>query len=265
MSHQFEMKALAGRPIDNCLLIDAHGHLGENPGFPVPDSSLEGLIAGMDRMGIDVFCPSAVPAIMGQAERGNNIIINAVRRYPKRIFGYMAVDIGYPRRIIPELERCLAAGLRAIKIWSHGARPGYDYDHLNYKSVYEFADAHNLPILAHTFSLKELVHLEKKIQEFTCVRFILAHAGSVSRELYARLAGEYENVYIETCLSASPRGLVEYFVNQKITEKILWGSDAIFMSASQQIGRILFAQISEEHKRMILGKNAERALRISLY
>ncbi len=30
----FVQKALAGQPIDHCRVIDAHGHLGENPASP---------------------------------------------------------------------------------------------------------------------------------------------------------------------------------------------------------------------------------------
>ena len=37
-------------------------------------------------------------------------------------------------------------------------------------------------------------------------------------------------------------------------------SNAPFMAEEQQLGRVLFAQISEADKRMILGKNAARVL-----
>jgi hypothetical protein len=43
---------------------------------------------------------------------------------------------------------------------------------------------------------------------------------------------------------------------------VIWGSDAIFMGAPQQLGRVLFAQISDDDKTKILGLNAKRALRL---
>ncbi len=260
----FAARGFAGQPIDHCLVVDAHAHLGPIPGFPCVDPSLDALVEHLDALGVDVFCPSAVPGIMGYARRGNDIVIDATRRYPKRIFGYMMADIGYPDRITPELERCLEAGLRAVKIWSYGSIPGHPYDHPNYVKIYEFARQHGLPVLAHTFSVDELAQLEKRIVDYPTVDFMLAHAGAADRERYVELASEHANVYLETCMSASPRGLVEYFVGQGLAPKVLWGSDAPFMGEEQQLGRVLFAQISEADKRMILGQNAARVLGLNV-
>ena len=47
-----------------------------------------------------------------------------------------------------------------------------------------------------------------------------------------------------------------------LVDRIVWGSDAMFMDGSQQIGRVLFAQIPPEDKEKILGLNARRALRL---
>ena len=62
--------------------------------------------------------------------------------------------------------------------------------------------------------------------------------------------------YLETCLSTCPRGLIEELVGSVPLHKIVWGTDQLFLSATQQIGRMLFARISEEQKRAILGENA---------
>jgi hypothetical protein len=263
MSDAFTERAFAGRPLDHCLVVDAHGHLGDNPNTPIPDTSLETLIAGMDRMGIDVFCCSAIPAIYNQARLGNDVVIRAVQRYPHRIFGYMCADIGYPGRVLPELERCLAAGLRGIKIYSHSIHPGFAYDNPVFAPVLEFAQVHSLPLLAHTFSVKELGDLEPCFSRYDRVRFILAHTGSCGADPYIRLAKTYPNVYLETCLSVCPRGLIERLVAEAVTERVLWGSDQVFMDASQQLGRVVFARISEADKRKILGENAARVLRIA--
>ena len=41
-------------------------------------------------------------------------------------------------------------------------------------------------------------------------------------------------------------------------DKIVWGTDIVFMSGEQQLGKILFAGISPEDKVKILGANALR-------
>lgn len=258
----FTESGFAGRPIDHCRVIDAHAHIGENQLFPYPDTTLATLIARMDRLGITRACVSHMQGLYGKARIGNDATIAAVRAYPTRLFGYMCIDPGYPARATAELERSLAGGLRGVKIHSYATRPLLAYDSPWLTPVYEFAEAHSLPLLAHTFTIDELAQIEKQFTRYPHVSFIMAHTGACGLEPYMRLASEYGNVYIETCLSASTRGLFENLVAAGLEDRVLWGSDEYFMDASQQIGRVLFAQIPESAKRKILGENAARALQI---
>ncbi|HIJ72758.1 MAG TPA: amidohydrolase family protein [Candidatus Hydrogenedentes bacterium] len=259
---RFVEKALEGEPIDQCTVIDIHGHIGpEAPDFPIADPGLEAMIASMDRMGIDLACVSGLPGLFGDAARGNRLVQNALERYPDRFWGYITVDIGYPKRIYPELERRLEVGFRGIKIWSTGLRPGLPYDHPNYEGVFDFANVHRLPVLAHTWG-DELDQLEPAIQRSTNVHWLLAHAGAQQVEKYVRFARTYPNVFLELAWSKCPRGLVEYFVDEGLADNVVWGSDATFLDAAQQLGRVLFAKISPRDKQKILGENAHRALRL---
>lgn len=253
----FEQQAFAGAPLTDAVVVDAHAHLGDNQAFAFVDTSFEAVIATMDRVGVDVACVSSIPAIYGQSARGNDEILAALAQYPDRFFGYVVVDIGYPDRMQAELDRCLAGGIRGVKIHSHSGLP---YNHANYDRVYDFAAAHSLPLLAHTWSDQELDDLEPQFSRCPNVNFVLGHAGAVAREHYVRLAHQYANVYLELCFSVCPRGLVEYFVSEGLAQKMLCGSDCIFMSMEQQIGRVIFAQISEADKRLILGETAARVL-----
>lgn len=256
----FVQKGFCGQPIDQCLVIDAHSHLDENPIFPFLDTSLETLVARMDRLGIATVCVSSLVAIYGKARLGNDRIITAMRRYHGRFFGYMCVDPGYPERIVPEMERCLAAGVRGVKIHSYATRPLLAYDSPNLTPLYEFTNAHGLPLLVHSFTSEELQQLQPQFARYPRVNFILGHTGACGLSPYMRLAREYANVYMETCLSLSPRGLIETIVAEGLGDKVLWGSDEVFMDASQQLGRVLFARVAESDKRAILGGNAARVL-----
>lgn len=255
----FQRKAFSGQPIDQCVVIDAHGHLGTETAFPLYETSLASIIAAMDRMGIDVFCASPHLVLSSYAKEGNDLSLAAVRQYPERIFAYMIVNLGRPQSIRPELERCLNAGLRAVKIHSQSGPP---YSHPNYDVLYQFADSNHLPILAHTEG-NEIKDLENNFIKYQNINFILGHSGCVEKENYARVAKKYPNVYLETCVSQCSRGLIEYFVNQGLSDKILWGSDMTFISAGHQIGRVIFADISESDKVRILGKNAQEVLKLN--
>jgi len=256
---QFATAGRAGRPVTGETVIDVHAHFGHGPDFPIVRPTARALVASMDRLGIQMSCVSSIQAIFGDAEHGNALVADGLREFPGRIFGYLVVDVGYPEKVAAQLAAGWAAGFRGIKVWSYGARPGLPYNHPNYEPVFAHANEHALPVLAHVFG-PELDELEGHIRRFPRVRWLLAHVGSAALEKYLRFAREYPTVYVELCLSACPRGLVEQLVTVGLEDKVLWGSDAVFLDQASQLGRVLFAQISPEAKRKILGLNARRAL-----
>lgn len=249
----------AGRPITGEVVIDAHAHFGHGPDFPIIRPTAESLVASMDRLGIQLSCVSSIPAIFGDAEHGNALVADAVRDYPARIFGYFVVDVGYPEKVAAQLAGAWARGFRGLKVWSYGARPGLPYNHPNYEPVFAWANERAMPVLAHVFG-PELDELEGHIRRYPKIRWLLAHIGSAELDKYMRFAREFPTVFVELCLSASPRGLVEHLVTAGLEDKVIWGSDVVFMDQASQFGRVLFAQIPVQAKRKILGLNARRAL-----
>ena len=251
----------AGQPLSGCRVIDTHGHLGEDLALAYVTQAFEPLVAQMDRMGVEMTAVSSLQALLGDAAGGHRTIAAALHRYPDRFFGYMSPDIGYPERIRPEFERCLTTGFRGIKIFQGGGRPGLPYNHPHYRLVYEFAAEHRLPILAHTWG-SELEQLEPALKTYPEINFLFAHTGSMMLPEYIRLGRTYPNAFLELCFSACPRNLVENLVAVGLEDKVVWGSDVIFMDSTQQIGRVIFAKIPYETKLKIIGLNAIHALRL---
>ena len=60
--------------------------------------------------------------------------------------------------------------------------------------------------------------------------------------------------------SRTPPGLVEELAEGAGVDKIVWGSDALFLAMAHQIGKVLGARLSDSHKRIILSANARRIL-----
>jgi predicted TIM-barrel fold metal-dependent hydrolase len=248
-----------GLPVNDCLVVDAHAHIGaECPTVPLVDPRTDTLIRVMDRLGIDRVYASAYEAVFGEYRMGNDLVIEATRCHPDRIRGYMVLTPGQPQTIQPEMERCYAAGLRAVKMFSYGIRSGLRYDHPNYERIFDQANQWRLPILAHTWQ-DEMQQLEPMFKKYPHSNWILAHAGR-DVATYARLARDYPNVFLETCFSPCPRGLLETLVRLSSPEKVVWGSDQTSLSPAVQLGRVLFARLAPEHKAAILGRNAQRAL-----
>jgi len=252
-SDRFTEYGLSGVPLRDIFIIDCHCHLGPLGRMRILDSSVESLVRTMDRLGVGMAAASSLPGcIDGAIIRGNDIVIDAVQRHPDRIFGYLSVNPLYPSEARREMERCWEAGLRGLKVhYSLGPH----YNHPAFEPVWEFAAAHNLPILAHTGG-KDVAEIEHCFERYPSLNWIMAHGGIADPEEYVRVGKRYPNVYVDTTFSRCPRGLIEWFVAKGLEDKLLWGTDAAFLNAPGQLGKILFARISPEQKEKILGLNA---------
>ena len=87
---------------------------------------------------------------------------------------------------------------------------------------------------------------------------LLGHSGAAKPGMYVEYAKEFPNLYLELCTSISGYGIVEHFAREVGADRILFGSDAPWMSIQQQHGRVLFADISEEEQKTILIENPRR-------
>lgn len=235
-------------------IIDAHCHVGPWFNFHVPRrGSMESMIEVMNRVGVEVACVTACLSVGPDMKRGNDLVLEFHGLYPSRIVPYCTVNPNYPKEIPGELERTHRAGCRALKFHDiHGRR----YDDAGYRTAYEFADAHELPVLVHTWGRGNGSVLAEMCRRHPRARFLFAHAGSADREEYVRWVTEIPNAYLDLVFSAMPYGSVEYFVRRTPLAKILYGSDLPFLSLTQQIGKVLMARVSDEAKRSILGLNA---------
>jgi predicted TIM-barrel fold metal-dependent hydrolase len=207
----------------------------------------------MDRIGIDGACTSAIAAALcGEMTRGNDEVIDATRRFPGRLFGYITVNPNRPS-IAEEVERCAAAGLRALKIHNYH---GKAYDAQEYRPAYEIAQANGWPILAHTGDQAHV--LDELAGEYSNVTWLLAHAAGAEPWDLCEIARGRENVVLETCASPCPYRVIETLVEGASADKVLFGSDMTFLNATNQIGKILFSRVSDADKEKILGLNARR-------
>jgi len=246
-------KAKRGEKLD-CLVIDAHCHLGPWPNFPVHEGDAAGMVRVMDRIGIAVACVAAHAGIGPDFVLGNDLAHDASKRFPGRILPYICVNPNFDDGCLAEVERCMALGMRNLKVHSIHGKP-YDCD--AYRKAYEVANRLSWVVLAHTWG-KDAQVFEGLAADYPRAKFLLAHSGVADFDLYVQLAKKRENIYLDLATSYVYYDLVEDFVRRAGAEKVLMGSDFPFICASQQIGKVLMARISEDDKLQILGLNAKR-------
>jgi predicted TIM-barrel fold metal-dependent hydrolase len=238
-------------------VFDVHAHVGHFGGAPSP--TLECQIREMDRIGIRTAAVSSVEGLFGDVRGGNDNVREASDKFPNRLIGYCHVSAQYPELIKTELERCFRhPGFKGIKVYQVGT----NFDHRCYDPVWAFAKARRLPVLAHTWG-GNLTGFDKVARKFPTVAFMAAHTGSgFAYQSYVDAAKKTRNLYLDLTYSREHTNMIEYFVEEVGADRIVWGSDAPTFSMSQQVGKILFARISDADKHKILYGTAARLFRL---
>lgn len=244
-------KVRMGLALTDELVIDAHAHIGVIKDYFVPEPEVNHLVSYMDRYGTDVACIFGFAGVNSDFVYGNDLVIDAVQRYPDRFVGYTTLSANYPEDLIPELERTHALGLRGIKLIT--AYQGHPEDTERFEPVYAWADARHTIILSHQWGSAEF--LGRLAERYSRVCFVIGHLNPA----YAPVVRRYDNVYTTTTFVPSPVAVVQA-VDAFGAEKILFGSDFPDLDVSLNIAPLLSARISDEHKRMILGRTMQRLL-----
>lgn len=253
-----------GLPLDSELIIDCHCHMGRWFNFNVPEGTAEDMLAMMDTMGVDIACVTAHSSIGPDFKYGNDIVIDAVKKYPKRFIGYVTINPNYSEdEIRQELDRCFSVeGMRAIKV--HPEMHGCPINYWRYDTTYQAADEMKCPVLIHVWGNEHVAQVASLAERYKHAIFIMGHAGAEMKAMEDAVAvvNKYDNVYVDLALSRAYEGNVEWLVSKIGSEKVLYGTDMPFMDPRPSFGRVAFAGITEQEKRNVFGLNMKRLLKI---
>ncbi len=245
-----------GEGLPGVLVIDGHTHVGEWPhgaNYEGMEDMVAGVVAHMDANGVDAACVMSGGYMWAGTDYhyGNDVLMELTARLPERIIPFAHVNPNDHRAaVLAELDRCHAAGMRCIKLLN--GYQDYPGDGPNLMALYEFADAHHMLILDHSWTREEIVKIAAK---HPGVDFIFGHYGHRQDEILREFSNVYANIWTLGSL-----GFIERGVEAVGAEKFLMGSDAFMNPASAGIGLLVYADISEQAKRQVLGLNQARLL-----
>lgn len=257
-------KAIEGLPFEETLIIDCHCHMGPSGDFWIPNSEPKDMIRIMDKVGVDVACVSHCLAIGPDYKIGNDLVSKALKEYPNRFVGFGVINPNYPDDAVPELERCFKElGMSAIKL--HPGSHDYPINGPNYAPVFEYAEDRGLVIQSHTFGGAEI--LEKLSAKYSHVKFLEAHGcgwdGRKPNKIFD-VVRERKNVFgIGSSSSIIYNAAIETIVQHVGADKVLYGSDFPYGDLRPQLGKIIYAKISNREKSKILGLNMAKILGIN--
>lgn len=252
MKTLFEM-ARNGERFSDVTVIDVHAHYGSLIQTYLPFNNAESIVENMDRIGVDATCFCAQPyGGFGDQHIWNARQAEAVRANPGRFYGYVTLNGNWKDQAMEEFEWGEQNGL-TLGLKMHVSRQGYHTTDEFLYPIYEKMNARHAWYLHHHFGTE--AELEQLLRDFPQIVFIQGHPGLH----YERLVKQYPNMYMSTCAGLKYNG-IEELVRHVGAEKLLMGSDSVIFDPTFGIGPVVFAKISEEEKRMILGENAKKLM-----
>jgi predicted TIM-barrel fold metal-dependent hydrolase len=250
-------KGRRGESLAEYGIIDMHAHLMMDA-VPWGEEPADHLVRAMDQSGVRKSFVSSLARSGFRMEACNEVMYEALQKYPDRLLGYVYIWPGDPKAVRAEAEQRLAQGFSGIKML---VLMGYPYVYPGYAPAFEIANERRLPVLLHTYGGQAgLDDVPELAERYPDANFVLAHAGAQQVEHHIRIAGQTRNTYMELCTSSATYRAVETLFENVPLERIVWGADDIPLNMSHQIGKVLGAQVPEEAKLQILSGNARRLL-----
>ena len=248
------------------VIVDSHAHLGEYSGFFMNKPDASSMVEVMDRIGVQAAIVSANAALRSDAEYGNQMVLQAVRKHPGRILGYVVANPHYAEELESSLNRYLdEPGIVGIKLHPE-LHDDYPLKGPRFQPVWAVAAARQVPVLFHTYfggdTLQDIAHLASDHPE---VPLLVGHMlQDKSIEAMAELANSFPNVYVDLSVPEI-FGVTEFFVEAlDDVRKLIFGTDFPWGNCHFRVGAVIYARVSDETKRKILGENIAGLLGISM-
>lgn len=247
----------AGLGLPDVLVIDGHVHVGAWPHaatFGSADEAVRKSVAFMDANGVDAFC-----AVSGGYHHeganyrlGNDFLLEVWRRMPDRLVPFLCLNPNDARdEILAELDRMYAAGVRCIKL-INSYQENYPGDGPNLMAVYEYADSHRMLVFNHSWGTEEILKISA---EFPETDFIFGHYGPGCDDVLDARENVYANIW-----NLGPLGWLDRGIAKLGAAKFMMGSDGFLNPMSVGIGPVVFAPVSDDDKRLMLGLTIARLL-----
>lgn len=246
------------------MIIDIHGHIGTWPVFFIPEPSDEWLVRTNRRVGIVSCGVSHLLAIGFDTERGNRLAVEAARKWDGELGVWLVANPTRPEEL-PHLEELIDDPL----VWGFKFHSDVHETPLSspaYEPYIELAKEHDVPVLAHGQADTQYSGLERFDAVATRhpeLKLIVGHSGlwpeGFSRA--AQLAAGHEHVHLDTSGSRITGRDLQRLVHGAGHEKVLFGSDAIFLDQRHAVGMATHAPLQDAERRAVLHDNAQRLLR----
>jgi len=256
-SCMFADLAAAGKPLSSIKVVDPHLHNSRVSHFFSRFENGADMLASMDRIGINYGVLSDLWSVEEQWNSFDKLC-DFCNLAPGRFYAYSSPHPDWGDFYTNLSRQCANPLVAGIKL--HPVVHEKPFDCKQYNFACEVGAEHGIPLLFHTWGVADIDAISALADRYPKTNFLAGHSGGEAAAVaYAtKMSALRDNLYLDTACSFVWQGAIEYMVRIAGARKVLYGSDAYWNSMEVAIGRVLFAEISEEEKTMILGENALR-------
>lgn len=246
---------------------DLHGHLAGGIG-QTPPARMQRLLQVADRLGVAKVCvymgmTFAYDPKPEEFRKQNDEVLQALEVSGGRALGFVYLNPKYVDESLQELERCVANGpMVGVKLWV-----AMHADSANLDPILKRATQLQAVVFQHTW-LKVSGNLSGESTPMDLAvlaarhpdaRLICGHAGG-DWELGIRAIRSSQHVAIDLGGGEPMAGFTEMAMRELGPERIIYGSDVPGRGFGTQLAKVFGAQLSPEHRQMILSGNLKRML-----
>lgn len=245
------------------MIVDIHGHVGAWGDFLVPQPSADWLLRTAGRIGIDAVGVSHLLALGYDSRLGNRLALALAGEHPGRLGAWLVAD---PHD--PVGHRVIADQLEETGVWGLKLHPDLHECSIldsRYARFLRLAAERGIPVLSHGQTrspYSDPGDLAEAVRRHSGLRLLAGHAGLWPDGFHraAELAAGQEGLYLEICGSRLTTWWLERMVAIAGAEKVLFGTDAVFLDPRVGLGKVRHARISVPDRDLVLGGNAARLL-----
>lgn len=237
--------------------IDAHCHVGKGL---MNGQDVRELLEAMDRL--DIEQAVIVPwdqAIAVDNREGNQYTLKLASQHENRLISFCTVNPWFGQRALDELEYCVSYGAKGLKL--HPPYQGFQLSDPFVLPVIEKALSYDLPVYVPTgipiaSMPMQLAYVADLYPEGT---FIQGHFGFPDFWIDAIPSVEHRpNIYVDIAYNAI--STIEHAVKTLGAERVIFSSDAPYLSLDNEVDKLLSLDISEAERKKIGYENMKGIL-----
>jgi len=251
-----------GKVLD-CPIYDMHGHMHSFRGGFLPRNSPEAMIATMERAGVKliVFCSHST---LGVPDIGNTVNIEAVRRFPEHFRAYCGINPNHPEQVRRDVDTFdqhsdVYVGFKFLADYHKVAITDTQYE-----PAWQLAQERGLLVLLHTWggsSYDGPKHVRECAEKYPNATILMGHSCHGDWDGAIALVQDFPKVYCELTAVLDDRGVVDKLVRECGSSRIVFGTDSPWFNHHYYIGSLLGADITDDDRRNICYRNAQRLLK----